>query len=734
MGVTGISINLERESGIFYAGEVVRGTVSFTVNSSSVTCRGYQIHLRGRSHVHWHTGSGDNRTDYDGTTSFQDQRFTLHGNYYKTGVIENAGEDAHFHKVQGSGVILIPCDDRDLGRMELIVRVMDEDFGKRDDLLGELVIDAASLARSGQMQSFPLSRNGKPEKGQVVLSAKMMPFSSMFPTNTASTTGMAVSRVALKDQCLVLTVHSATGLRRADWGGRNDVYVQCYRPPPTKEMVAGKKLPGPDKKTVLPEGTTTYPFAFQLRNDAPGSAEIPAGDRAYVRYDLYAHASFANWRDPSSRRTISVIPNRPTPKLELLSPAEHSTPFSPIYGCSCCGMKCCKEDGMVSTSLTIGRRSYAPGEKVAIGGKVVNETKKDLPVTVVLRQYIMLHTAGHASTQSRKDFILSQGLVSAGGELDVASLSPCVMPRVFPSFAGGVEGPISRSFYPCIKWTYSLEVRAGSDKGSFATAVHSRIPILVSTAPPFSEAVEKARSMRSDVLIDNPWQIFDFAVHGTEPSTTTPKITGEEDAGRVMPASGIDFVNTTQYSEDRGRLGPEQTYQPVVNTFDDFAIASGASNSTSPAPSAPAAPIAPTALDNTAFSSQEQAAAGGGISSLLSSLDDAYDKRKAVGEWIRDNPDGATKLTPDEVSSILSKVTFSLDQASVAGEIAAGFERSENLKCAHIVSAMRTCKYSTTDVAKAMAPYASDPQNKEVVLDMLDYSFEKDDVAKFFRR
>jgi len=91
-------------------------------------------------------------------------------------------------------------------------------------------------------------------------------------------------------------------------------------------------------------------------------------------------------------------------------------------------------------------------------------------------------------------------------------------------------------------------------------------------------------------------------------------------------------------------------------------------------------------------------------------------------------------LTPDDVSSILSKVTFSLDQASVAGEIAAGFERSENMTCAHIVSAMRACKYSATDVAKAMAPHASDPQNKMAVLDMLDYSFEKDDVAKFFRK
>ena len=94
MGVTKIAINLERESGVFDAGEVVRGTVSFTV-SSSVTCRGFQIHLVGKSHVHWHTGSGDSRTDYDGTTSFQDQRFTLHGNYFKTGVIQNGECDSY---------------------------------------------------------------------------------------------------------------------------------------------------------------------------------------------------------------------------------------------------------------------------------------------------------------------------------------------------------------------------------------------------------------------------------------------------------------------------------------------------------------------------------------------------------------------------------------------------------------------------------------------------------------
>lgn len=746
MGVSGISIQLERESGVFYAGEVVRGTVSFTI-SGSVKCRGLQIHMRGRSHVHWHTGSGDNRTDYDGTTEFQNQRFTLFGNYFKSGVIDNAGSDAYFGRAHGDGVILVPCEDRDLGRMEMIVRVMDYDWGKRDDLLGELVIDAADLARAGDLRSFPLSRNGKPEKGQVTLSAKMVPFGSLFPTNS-SATGVAVSTIAVKDQCLVLTVHSATGLRKADWGGRNDVYVQVYRPPAAKEITPGKKLPGPDKMTVLPEGTTTYPFAFQLRNDAPGSAELRAGDRAYVRYDLYAHCVFANWRDPCSRRTISVIPNRPVPKLSLLAPAQQATAPSPIYNCSCClGCKCCKEQGFVSTALSLGRRAYAPGEQIDLGGKVVNETKKELTVRVKLRQDVVLSTGGYGSASSRFDYDLSTAFCPAGSELDLGTLANMVVPHVYPSFYGGVSGPISRSHYPCLKWTYTIEVSAQFAKESYSSAVHTRIPVLISTAPPLPEAVEKARSMRKDVSADslsadNPWQIFDQALHGPEPSDTTPKITGDEDGGKIMPAFGIGVVGTSDFSEDKGRLGPAPSYQPVINAFDASTLhpsSPGISTGTTTFATPSAQPIkllselGTTDLSSTSNNNGMNQEVGVGISSLLLSVENAYDKRKAVGEFVRDHPARAAKLSPDEVAQILSKVTFSLDQPSVAGELAAVFERSGGMSCAHIVAAMRTCKYSMTDVAKAMAPYANDPQNKDAVLDQLDYSFERDDVAKYFR-
>ena len=36
-----------------------------------VKCRGLKIRLLGQSRIHWHSGSGDNRTDYDGRKVFQ---------------------------------------------------------------------------------------------------------------------------------------------------------------------------------------------------------------------------------------------------------------------------------------------------------------------------------------------------------------------------------------------------------------------------------------------------------------------------------------------------------------------------------------------------------------------------------------------------------------------------------------------------------------------------------------
>ena len=127
--------------------------------------------------------------------------------------------------------------------MNLIVRVMDYDWGKRDDLLGEVLVDVPELVRQGKEVSFPLMRRGQPGKGEVTLSARYMPFESIFPTKSAS--GVRVSAVVRKPLCLLVLVHKATGLRKADFIGRNDVYVQMYKA--VGETDPQRRLPLPDR-------------------------------------------------------------------------------------------------------------------------------------------------------------------------------------------------------------------------------------------------------------------------------------------------------------------------------------------------------------------------------------------------------------------------------------------------------------------------------------------------------
>lgn len=764
--VRGIDIELQRDPPVFYAGEVVRGTVSFDIATGKNTfCRGLQIHLIGEAKVHWHVGGGRDREDFDGKTTFQNQRHTLCGNYFKTGMIDEAGSDAIFGRTNGDGTVIIPCSDAEAEKMLLCCRVMDYDFGRKDDLLGELLIDAADLARSKQMLAFPLTSKGRPEKGKVVMSAKITPYSSYFPTPPNTNVGAG----ALPQQVLVVTVHSATGLKSADWVGRNDVYVQMYRPPPGMELLPGRKLPEPNKSTKLPPGRTTYPFAFQLRADAPGSAEIGVGDYSYVRYDLYAHAVFATWKDPKKRITIAVIPNRPVPTLALLGPVSKEVPPSPVYKCSCLGCKCCKEIGLVSTSLKLSRMAYAPGETLDISGKVVNDTGKQVLVKLVLRQYVELQSgyriSGSRCLSSHKDYDLFRSRdgrpirlsCSAHSEIDLGSItqtSPIIMPAVVPSFAGGVLHDATRSFYPCLKWTYCIELSVGLENPC-ASEMQINFPLLVSSAPPFAEAVRRAKDERIDFSrlpwsLLGPWSLLTYAHHGPEPSDTTPRISGAEDGGSIVPALGITggsiisavgkAVKLTAGMNIMSGYDMNAFYQPVVNTFSstpenknnfplEISSAAGAGTSTFPSMSENLEGSDSTNIhQDPSVQGQDSS-----FDQFLSSVEGSYDKRQAVGRYVRNHPEKASQLTPDQVAQILSKVDFSLEQASVAREIAAGFERSNGFTCDHITSALGVCKYAVTDVAKALAPYANDPQNKDKVLDLIDFSFEKGDVAKFFK-
>ncbi|KAL3941173.1 MAG: hypothetical protein SGBAC_004427 [Bacillariaceae sp.] len=698
-----ISIELERSFGIFYAGEVVRGTVKLNCPSSSVSCRSFNIQLKGQAKVHWHTGSGDNRTDYHGHTLFQDQRFTVQGNFFKTGIFDEAGENAYFEKIHNLGVLQIPCSSTETKSMQLIVRAMDYDWGKKDDLLGEILLDVPALANSGEKRSFPLTRNGKPGKGEMTLSAKFLPYEAMFPMISSS--GTAVSRDVRADYCLVLTVHQATGLRKADMFGRNDVYIQAYRPEDAKsaDIKPGKSLPKPQKKITIPQGTEiTAPFAFTLRNDAPPSAELHAGDYSHIRYKVRAYIDLANWKDPFAKRIITVIPNRPIPMPLLIQPHLATEGPSPIFS-SCCK---CGKSGVATVKLEMSRIAYAPGEKVDMGRSTIlyEGSKTDMKAQVVLMGFYQLSTYRCTHTSTR-EFSLGTIPLIPNVETQLANMSHMSfqIPLVYPSFYGSVKER-EYALYSCLKWTYTIGIKVGGE--GCATSVQAVLPVLISSAPPYQEALEQYQGMPHKTISFGMWDIFNHSVVGPDDAcTTAPTITGPEDGGQTVAAGPP--VKTWEGPEDNQNVGDQSSlnYQPLITTFDGPAHMQAA-------PMMAAAPTGPSAMD-----------------SLLDKLDNEFDKRMVVGIWVREHPLQAPLLSPNDFGSILSKVTFSLDQPSVVGELLAAFEGSNNLTCQHIVTTMNTCQYQKTEVATMMAPYARDPANKEAVLSNLDYSFDRNSVG-----
>jgi hypothetical protein len=99
-------------------------------------------------------------------------------------------------------------------------------------------------------------------------------------------------------------------------------------------------------------------------------------------------------------------------------------------------------------------------------------------------------------------------------------------------------------------------------------------------------------------------------------------------------------------------------------------------------------------------------------------LERSHDKKVVVNEWITSNPAAAAALMPLNVASVLSKISFSLDHPEVANLVAAGIQQhGGSVSCSHIiVAAMKQCPFQDADIAKAMAPYVTDTENKDQVM------------------
>ena len=113
---------------------------------------------------------------------------------------------------------------------------------------------------------------------------------------------------------------------------------------------------------------------------------------------------------------------------------------------------------------------------------------------------------------------------------------------------------------------------------------------------------------------------------------------------------------------------------------------------------------------------------------LLTALDTSVDKRLTVGAWIRDHPTRADHLTPEQVGLIFSKIQFALEQPSIAVELVDCLK--QNLTCAHVCAAVKSCPYQQAEVARIMAPFVQDPNHKDSILALIDRGFERAKLAE----
>jgi hypothetical protein len=78
------------------------------------------------------------------------------------------------------------------------------------------------------------------------------------------------------------------------------------------------------------------------------------------------------------------------------------------------------------------------------------------------------------------------------------------------------------------------------------------------------------------------------------------------------------------------------------------------------------------------------------------------------------HPESVGAITPADITTVLKNVDFSMDQSTVAGEMAKVMGR-QSLRCAHVVAACEVCSFFKTEMACVMAPYVGDPNNSQTV-------------------
>ncbi|KAH8045307.1 hypothetical protein JL722_14291 [Aureococcus anophagefferens] len=340
--IANYEITIDSESGCFWPGDAVTGRLVLET-TKPIKCRGIRIRLEGVGVGHWHTGGGDDRKDYHAEKKY---------------LLDECGENAVYDPATGGGDMPTACD----GTETLAVRVMDYDWGKRDDMLGECVVRLGELMSQtilagGQPVSMPLYRKGKSgDLGEVTLSAA----------------GRHGAR-----RCPLL---AGDGSAEGDWVGKNDVYV---RPRRRRERRSGGARPagaGQERRAARGRVDKVFAFTIPAIDDLPPSFEGPVerADKAYVRYSVYSNIDIKMRQDPSTRRPITLLARARLPPPNAYAPVVRGpTEAQIIYKCECCvpcGLGC--EQGTAQFQACVSQAAVSVGDVVYVAALATNSTER----------------------------------------------------------------------------------------------------------------------------------------------------------------------------------------------------------------------------------------------------------------------------------------------------------------------------------------------------------------------
>jgi hypothetical protein len=722
-----IAVELERENRVYYPGDVVKGLVRLKVpvQEEPTRCHGVYLVFHSIASVFWEDNSGDSTIIRRGQTVFQQYRRTLTG-CYTTGLVPTLSS------APGAGTVLLPVTASQL----LVVLVRPGRLNKLI-VLGQANVDVHTLLQStAEPRDYPLVLKGKVTQ-TVSLSGQMErePLDPNSDDNNNNADPLLHLRIDVRE---VKGMPKSVVMQRATV--RIYILTEGEDPPDVTTN---------DMKTVLRVGETVFPFCFQLRNDAPGTGIWKVHGSATVLHVTEALVDMRTkhpWEVPGAMQILTVVPNRPLPLEELLSPYQTEILDQQLHNCHCCGFRSCKLDGLLSIRLSLGRLAYAPGELVDLtNSQVKNDTSSTLPLQVILRCHIE-RRANLVCNKVRLDMVLLVSEIHGNQSVSLRNLGQVRIPAVYPAFDGGVSEPYTWELYACLKWSYTIEIRVGGDTTSYATGVSCRTPVLICAAPPYTNQIEAARSQRPSLDLTDAMSIFRYAT--TEVSldcVTAPTIRGPTDGGHIAPAiadhtrtlgmmaSSHDLKDYIEGAIQSSWLPTMESagfsYKPVVNTFDDPGTAS------SPGPDVSSEDLPASMVPTTAANSvspTESVVRTANIEELLHAMDESSDQRGTVREWIRDHPN-AEQLQPHDFASVLSHVRFTLDQSAVVKELMVAFEKSSLLSCHHIVAVMEVCTYEKSEVARLMAPSVNDPENKGLVLRQIEWQLERESLERLFR-